>query len=197
MIAASSPFTQRNQAVERALRILELLSAGQASLSLQDISNHLDLHASTTHRLLKTLEEQDYLARLLGSDHYRLGPKVLTLASRMLNNLPVRELAAPHIRRLSLELGESVALATYDAGDTVYLDCAEGLNTMGVFLRPGGRGPALSVASGRVQLAFRHAIELQHLLDRQASQQSGGGPGLLHGGAGRFGAHPRARLRHR
>jgi DNA-binding IclR family transcriptional regulator len=115
---------------------------------------------------MKTLEEQGYLSRMEGTELYRLGPKVLTLAARMLNHLPVRGLAAPYLRRLSYELGESVALTAYEGGYVVFLDCVEGPNPIGIFLRPGGRAPAHCVASGRVQLAFSDPQEVGRVLAR-------------------------------
>lgn len=160
-----SRFSQRNQAVERAIQVLELLSAGDAALSLQELSRRLDVHPSTLHRILKTLEEQDYLARSGGTDMYRLGPRILTLAARLLGTLPLRDLAAPYLRRLSIEVGESVALAAYEHGRIMYLDCAESPSTAGIFVRPGGRIPAPCVASGRVLLAFRDDDEVNRVLE--------------------------------
>src|SRR5690348_6753623 len=117
-----SRFSQRNQAVERAIQVLELLSGGDPALSLQEMSLRLDVHPATLHRILKTLEEQDYLTRFAGTEHYQLGPSVLTLAARMLSARPVRDVAAPYLRRLSIEVDESVALAAYEHGRIMYLD---------------------------------------------------------------------------
>jgi IclR family transcriptional regulator, KDG regulon repressor len=164
-LESTSRFSQRNQAVERAIQVLELLSAGDAALSLQEMSRRLNLHPSTLHRILKTLEEQDYLARFADTEQYRLGPRILTLAARMLNTLPIREVAAPYLRRLSIELGQSVALAAYEHGRIMYLDCAESPSPVGIFLRPGGRVAAQCVASGRVLLAFRDEAELERVLE--------------------------------
>ena len=74
-LESPSRFSQRNQAVERAIQVLEALSAGDAALSLQELSRRLDVHPSTLHRILKTLEEQEYLGRLPDTDMYRLTPR--------------------------------------------------------------------------------------------------------------------------
>src|SRR4051794_8312933 len=70
-------FTQRTQAVQRALQALDLFSLASPELSLQEISGRLGMAASTTHRLLKTLEESSWLARVEGTELYRLGPRLL------------------------------------------------------------------------------------------------------------------------
>ncbi len=150
----TSRFTQRNQAVERALQALEILSGGEAALSLQEISRRLQVHPSTAHRVLKPLEERGYITRWSETELYRLGPKVLMLATQMLSVISVREIAAPHLRRLSHAIGESVCLARYHDGEVTYQDCAEGPSSCIVVLRTGGRVPAHCVPAGRVQLAF-------------------------------------------
>src|SRR5581483_1261522 len=65
-------FTQRTQAVQRALQVLDLFSLASPQLSLQEISTQLGMAPSTTHRLLKTLEESAWLARIEGTELYRL-----------------------------------------------------------------------------------------------------------------------------
>jgi DNA-binding IclR family transcriptional regulator len=159
-------FTQRTQAVQRALQVLDLFSLTSPELSLQEVSGRLGMAASTTHRLLKTLEESSWLARVEGTELYRLGPRLLTLSGQMLMQYPVREVAAPYLRRLAHELGQTVGLARYDDGSVVYLDCVEGPGAINLTLRLGGRAPAHCVASGRVLLAHFEGGEFDRLAAR-------------------------------
>ncbi|MEA2639840.1 MAG: IclR family transcriptional regulator, regulon repressor [Chloroflexota bacterium] len=159
-------FTQRTQAVQRALQVLDLFSLASPELSLQEISAQLGMAPSTTHRLLKTLEESGWLARVAGTELYRLGPRLLTLGGQMLMQYPVREVAAPHLRRLAHELGQTVGLARYDDGAVVYLDCVEGPGAINLTLRIGGRAPAHCVASGRALLAHMESGELLRIAAR-------------------------------
>ena len=116
--------------------------------------------------MLKPLEEQGYVARWADTELYRLGPKVLALATAMLNNISVREIATPYLRRLSYATGESVCLARYEEGEVTYQDCSEGPSSCIVVLRPGGRAPAHCTPAGRVQLAFLPKDEVERLLER-------------------------------
>jgi DNA-binding IclR family transcriptional regulator len=159
-------FTQRTQAVQRAVELLDLFSLTSPELSLQEISQQLGVAPSTTHRLLKTLEASAWLARVEGTDLYRLGSKLLTLSGQLLMQYPVREVAAPHLRRLSHELGLTVGLAQYDDGSVVYLDCVEGPGAINITLRLGGRAPAHCVASGRALLAQMEVAEFERLGSR-------------------------------
>jgi len=160
------PFTQRTQAVQRALQVLDLFSLATPELALHEISVRLGMAPSTTHRLLKTLEESAWLSRVEGTELYRLGPKLLTLGGQMLMQYPVREVAAPYLRRLAHQLGQTVGLSRYDDGSVVYLDCVEGPDPISLTLRLGGRAPAHCVASGRVLLAHFEPGEFERLVAR-------------------------------
>ncbi len=162
----SSPFTQRTQAVERALQLLDLFSLSAPELSLQEISAGLRMAPSTTHRLIKTLEGMSWLKRIEGTERYRLGPKLLALGGQLLLQYPVRDVAAPYLRRLAHQLGQTVGLAAYDDGAVVYLDCVEGPGTINITMRIGGRAPAHCVASGRALLAHLEPTELDRLAIR-------------------------------
>ena len=66
-------------AVSRSINILVALSNGNNTLS--DIKNSLKLSASTTHRLLKTMENLQLVVQDSIGHHYHLGPLFLKLAS--------------------------------------------------------------------------------------------------------------------
>src|SRR5690349_5735871 len=106
-----SRYVQRNQGAERVGQILELLSLAARPLSLQDLSQQLGMHASTAHRLLKTLEDEGLVARAAGTELYRLGPTILRLSTRMLSQYPVRDVAAPYLYRLASDLGLTASLS--------------------------------------------------------------------------------------
>jgi len=145
------------------MHVLDLFSLATPELSLTDISRHLEMPLPTTHRLVKTLEDAGVLAHVEGSDLYRLGPKLLALSARMLIQYPVREVAAPYLRRLAHELEQTITLTRYEHGEVIYLDCVEGAAPISIVCRPGARVPAHSVASGRVQLAYLDPGELDRL----------------------------------
>jgi DNA-binding IclR family transcriptional regulator len=67
------------RSLERALRLLEVLSDGE-SWKLSQLSQELGLNSSTAYRLLITLLENDYIERDNASGGYRLGLACLELA---------------------------------------------------------------------------------------------------------------------
>jgi IclR family KDG regulon transcriptional repressor len=161
-----SRYVQRNQGAERISQILELLSLAARPLSLQELSQHLGMHASTAHRLLKTLEDDGLIARADGTELYRLGPTILRLSTRMLSQFPVRDVAAPYLYRLASDLALTVSLSKYEDGYVTYLDCKESPAPIHIVLRAGGTAPAHCVPSGWVQLAYLDTSEIDRLAER-------------------------------
>ena len=161
-----SRFLQRNQGAERVGQVLELLSLSARPLSLQELSRELGMHPSTAHRLLKTMEDQALIARPHGAELYHLGPTILRLATRLLNQYPVRDVASPYLYRLAAELGFTTALAKYEDGYITYLDCKESADPIHVVLRSGGTAPAHCIPSGWIHLAYLGDAELNRLFDR-------------------------------
>ena len=159
-----SRMTRRTQAVESAVRVLDLFSLSRPELSLKQICDQLHANASTVHRLLKAMEETSLVVRVAGTDLYRLGPKLMTLGSRALRQFPVREIALPYMRRLSEELGETISLSHYENGMVIYLECVEGPGPLGLFLRIGSHAPAHRVATGLAQLAYGDPAEVERLI---------------------------------
>jgi DNA-binding IclR family transcriptional regulator len=177
-----SRYVQRNQGAERVGQILDLLSLAARPLSLQELSQDLGLHASTAHRLLKTLEDEGLVARADGTELYRLGPTILRLSTRMLSQFPVRDVAAPYLYRLALDLGVTVAVSKYEDGYITYLDCKESPEPIHIVLRPGGTAPAHCIPSGWVHLAYRGDAAVDRLAERGLRPYGSGKPvelGLL------------------
>src|SRR6266487_3202577 len=76
-------------------------------------------------RPVDTNARSRYVQRNQGAELYRLGPTILRLSTRMLSQYPVRDIAAPYLYRLSLDLGLTVSLSKYEDGYVTYLDCKE------------------------------------------------------------------------
>jgi len=171
-----SRYIQRNQGAERVGQVLELLSLAARPLSLRELSEQLGMHASTAHRLLKTLEDEGLITRPDATELYRLGPTILRLSTRMLSQFPVRDIAAPYLYRLSLDLGLTVSLSKYEDGYVTYLDCKESPEPIHIVLRAGGTAPAHCIPSGWVQLAYLGDAELDRLAERGLNPCSSGTP---------------------
>ena len=145
-----------SQSVDRALTILASLGDGPASL--EQAAGSIDVHKSTALRLLRTLEAHGFVHRQ--SDHrYRLGGRLFSLAQQALEEVDVRQVAAPYLASLNERYGHTVHLAVLEDGEVVYLDKVESRypvspgSWLGSASRIGRRVPASATALGRVLLA--------------------------------------------
>jgi DNA-binding IclR family transcriptional regulator len=166
IVVPEPSFNRRTQAVRRAVEILKLFSLAEPTLSLQDISDRLQLSPATAHRVIQTLEEEDLLTRVAGTETYRLGPLLPMLATRAMAHYPIRRIAGPYLRRLAYDYEHTMVLMRYEDGNVVYLDSVEGTRPLILMLRPGSRIPAHCVAPGRASLARLEAKEIERYIAR-------------------------------
>lgn len=149
--------------VGKALDVLQVFDQGAPSLSIGQISLQLGMPKSSVHRLVATLEQRGFLTREAGNGRYRLGARVLQLASVALAGLELRQNARSQLERLSHELGDTVHLAVLDEGDVIYIDKIESPRKVQMISHVGGRAPAHCTGLGKAMLAYRPEHEIRRI----------------------------------
>ena len=149
---ARSPY--QVQVLDRALAILDLLSFEGPDLSLGEVSDKLELHKSTVHRLIMVLERHKLIERNSLNGRYRLGLKLFELGTRAVSRLDLRERARPVLERLVLETSETVHLGILDDTEVLYLDKVEPARSVRMSSSVGRRNPAYCTAMGKSILAY-------------------------------------------
>ncbi|GAB4505756.1 MAG: IclR family transcriptional regulator [Anaerolineales bacterium] len=152
------------EALARGLDVLSLFSVERPALSFSQIVKMVQLNKSTVYRVLSTLEAQGYLEQDAATRLYRPGLRVLQLGFTAVNSLEVRQIARPHLEKLSQALGETVSLAVLDGFRTVYVDRVRNQSIVGVTLGVGSSLPAHCSSLGQVLLADLPAAKLDALL---------------------------------
>jgi IclR family transcriptional regulator, pca regulon regulatory protein len=159
-----------SQSLERGLAILSAFRSGRPLLGVTEIGREIGLGRSTTHRYVATLATLGYLQQDVATKKYRLGPRVLDLGFSAINSMELREVAAPHLRRLSDDTGYTVNMAILDGPDIVYVErCRStqaGQREIDLNLHVGARLPAYCTSLGKVLLAWLPADEQAAVLDR-------------------------------
>ncbi|MDT0260994.1 IclR family transcriptional regulator [Jatrophihabitans lederbergiae] len=165
--APSVPTLSSTRAVERALDLLAEVCA-QGSIALSDCARRAEIPTSTALRLLRTLENSDFVTRdadgLFGA-----GPRLLQLGAAALGRNHLSKIAQPCLERVVLATGESAYLAVRGPGDTaLYLAVVEGTHAIRhtswvgrtVPLRASAVGAALRGDVGDLgYVALRSAVE--------------------------------------
>jgi len=143
--------------VDRALGLLATFSTAEPELTLTELSSRLNLSASTTYRLLVTLEKRSYVEHNHQTGGYTLGVACLDLGTVFLSQLDFRDRVLPLLESLREECKETVHLAVLDRNqmEVIYLEKLEGLLPIGMMgSRVGGRAPAHCTGLGKCFLAY-------------------------------------------
>lgn len=139
------------QVIDRAVGLLDALGRESGPASLKVLAAETGLHPSTAHRILAALVEHALVARD-GAGLYRLGPRLLQLASRVSVGLDLREAARPAMEWLRDQVGESVNLTVREGDQVVYVERVIPNRMMRVEQVIGSRAPLHVTAVGKLML---------------------------------------------
>jgi IclR family acetate operon transcriptional repressor len=154
----SPPATRSSsvQSVSRALALLRCFEQGTPYLTLTEMARETGLTMSTTHRLAGTLVDGGMMARDPGSERYRVGPLVETLARTAAG--PDRAARAARataiLEGLTRRTGESASLGVADGRSIVVLVGVESPHALRFDRPPGTLVPIHVSAMGKAVLAF-------------------------------------------
>ena len=154
----------RIQSVSRALRILDTLAEHPDGLGVVNIAKELGLNVSTTHHLVNTLCDCNYVAQV-NRGAYRLGHAVSRLyGAYMLTQQPEARLLEI-LNQLVNSTQETGYLAGWQDDDVVVQAIVEGSQQLRVGgLRTGFRGYTHARAAGKALLAFLDGAQLDAYL---------------------------------
>src|ERR1051326_4784472 len=119
-----TPSTVPAPMVERAFRLLELLSVSEEGLTLSDLARALGMSKSSMHGLLKTLESNRVVEQS-EERRYLLGPRIFDLAQAYGQHPNVRRFALPAMRRLAASIGQTIFLGRVEEDRIRILECIE------------------------------------------------------------------------
>jgi len=162
--------TKTLQSLERGLDLLFLFSAEKPILSLEDISQALDLPESTAYRLAATLCKKGVLARSATGKGYELHAGLLRLLSAVRSRLDIAGIALPSLETLARESGETSQLCLLHGNEVVCAEAVCSTNTIRFMPEKGRAVPLHTSALGRAVLAFLPQTFLARYLRRPGLQ---------------------------
>lgn len=164
---------ESTRSVERALDILLCFNRDEPVLTLTQIVERVELHKSTVHRLLATLENKHFVQRDDNNGSYRLGIRLIELGFSALKRTNVIEQAMPYMQRLSAEHRETVDLAILEGSEVVYLHVIESPQRVKIAAAPGEHLPAFCTATGKAFLAFLTEAEVKEIFQQGVHKYTG------------------------
>ncbi len=144
-----------NQSLIRGLRILDILSNFPNGCPLAKLAEIAELNKSTVHRLLQGLQSEGYVQTANSTGSYRLTTKCLSLGHKVLSSLNIIHIAAPHLEKLNLTLGETVNFSKREGDRAIMIYKLE--PTMGMIRTRAYIGQHLQLycsAMGKIYLAY-------------------------------------------
>jgi DNA-binding IclR family transcriptional regulator len=153
-------------AAAKALELLSTFSFREPRLSLADLATRTGIPRATAFRLLSTLEQAGFLAKVHGA--YQLGIKCFVLGNIVAGGLDLRETAHPHLVALRDATKETTQIAILDHWQVVYLERMLSPQPVGFMRsRAGAILPAYCTGLGKTLLAFRPEAEVEAWALRQ------------------------------
>jgi len=135
----------------KGLAIIEAFSTERTRMTVTDAARAAGISPAAARRCLLTLTELGYLVQQ--NRYFRPTPRMMRLAEAYLDAATLPTLAQPIVDAGRDELGESVSVAVYDEGTSLFVARAEVHRLVNTGVRLGARLPAYATATGRVLLA--------------------------------------------
>ena len=151
------------QSLARGLDVITAFDAQHRELTLTDVARRTGLTRATARRFLLTLVRLGYVRQ--DDQRFALTPRVMRLGYAFVSGLPLSEIAQPHLKELSAELGESASVSVLDGGDILYVVRVPTRRIMATPIPIGTRFPAHATSMGRVLLAALPEAELDAHLE--------------------------------
>ncbi|WP_411968932.1 IclR family transcriptional regulator [Haloferax sp. YSSS75] len=139
------------KATQRTFEIIHVLQEEDGA-RLTKLAEKLDMHKSSVHNYLRTLQELDYVVQ--EGDEYRVGLRFLTMGSFARSRYPVYDVAKRQVRDLADQTGELANLLVEEHGRGVYLYRIRGEEAVRVDSFTGSRVHLHNTALGKAILAF-------------------------------------------
>ncbi len=108
--------------VERAFRVLDILSVSEEGSTLSDLARTLGMSKGSMHGLLKTLESNGVIEQA-DERRYVLGSRIYDLAQTYTQRAGLRHFALPAMQRLSSRVNKTVFLGKVESHGVRIIEC--------------------------------------------------------------------------
>lgn len=149
------------QVLSRAALLLRELSTVPEGLTPIALADRVGLPRSTCYRIVGSLC-QERLMRLAPSGKLHIGAGLISIAATVRREL--RHEAAPYLKKLSLELHETVELVVLDGEEALFTDQYVPQRSLRVVAEVGDRFPLYCTACGKALLAELPREEAERLM---------------------------------
>lgn len=152
--------------IGKALSLLDLISQLDKDIGLTDLARLSALDKATARRFLVELEKHGFVEQDGETRKYRLGAAPVRLARIRQARFPFIAVAAPLVRALADEVGETVHLSEFSGGRLATIHVEDSSQAHRVIVDVGAALPFHATASGLAFLALLPQEEIERTLAR-------------------------------
>jgi len=153
------------QSVSRAAEVLKVLAQGGWGMGVSEIAQTVGLGKSTTHRLLASLMQAEFVRMEPKSHRYTLGSGLLQLTATWFSEIEIRTVALPHLRALRGTTKETVSLNVRDGDSRVAIERLDTSHEVRFVVDLGRPLPLHIGAAGKAILAYLPEPEIHGILE--------------------------------
>ncbi len=155
----------RRDAAAKIAAVMEFLCSSGETHSLREIETHTKIPRSTLHRLLVSLERQEWVYRDGQSERFRPGVRFFLLHNSKLFHQALVRAAAPQMERLVQETGKTAVMSVLEGSTGLCIHHVEPPRGVKYVAHRGMTVPLHAGATGKVLLAFCPEDERKRILE--------------------------------
>ncbi|WP_027348720.1 glyoxylate bypass operon transcriptional repressor IclR [Halotalea alkalilenta] len=167
--AATAAPVGQVQSLSRGMKLLEYIAEANGSIALTELAQRAGLANSTTHRLLTTLAQQEFVRQVGDLGLWAIGPRAFIVGASFLDSRNLLAMVHPKLRTLMERSGETVNLAVLDRVnfDAIIIDQVQCNQLMRMSASIGGKLPMHASGAGKALLSTLDDERLTQLLHRK------------------------------
>lgn len=147
------PADRQIESVQRAVAVLDTLAAAGDELGTNEIARRTGINVSTISRLLSTLAAAGLVGHVPSTGRYRLGVRILQLASAARETLDVRTVIRPFLEEITAISRETSTLSVPGEHEVMTLDFVQSPQSVRSVAEIGRNSVRHATAVGKVFLA--------------------------------------------
>lgn len=154
------------QLVDRVLKTIEVLSGKLDGMSVSDLSEAVDMPPSSTHRVLKSLEDNHFVYQNTETKKYALSYKVYSICAGMRERNSLIAAAKPFMQELSRKIKMPIVLCVRNEDKIINLESCVGGDASIFMTTTGIELPMYSTSAGRVFAASMPPEQAKAIFER-------------------------------
>lgn len=154
------------KSVDNAFTLLSLFKHHKTEYTFNEMVNELNMSRGTVHRLLITTQARGLIEHNPETNRYQLGIKLYTLGNIVANNLAIKKEAAPFMRKVANQTGETLYLIIRKDYEALCIERIEGHNFVKIIDLDVGKRIPLNIGGGlKILLAYMNDQDIKEWLN--------------------------------